>query len=51
MGFSSQEYQSGLSRSSPGDLSDPGMEPASLTLPVLAGWFFTTDATWEAGEL
>ena len=27
---------------------DPGVEPESLTPPVLAGGFFTTGATWEA---
>ena len=32
----------------PGDLSNPGIEPASLTSPELAGGFFTTGATWEA---
>ena len=26
----------------------PGVEPKSLTSPVLAGGFFTTSATWEA---
>ncbi|KAB0377508.1 hypothetical protein FD755_011952 [Muntiacus reevesi] len=39
MGFSRQEYWSGLSLSPPGDLPDPGMEPISL---ALAGGFFTT---------
>ena len=29
MGFSRQEYWSGLSCPSPGDLPDPGIEPAS----------------------
>ena len=29
----------------PGDLPDPGIEPAS---PALAGGFFTTSTTWEA---
>ena len=33
---------------SPGDLPDPGIEPASLMSPSLAGGFFTTSATWEA---
>ena len=42
MGFSRQEYWSGLPFSSPGDLSNPGIEPAS---PALAGWFFTTSTT------
>ena len=31
----------------PGDLPNPGIEPASLTSPALAGEFFTTNATWE----
>ena len=48
MEFSRQEYWSGLSIPSPGDLPDPGMELASLASPVLAGGFFTTNATWEA---
>ena len=34
MGFSSQEYWSGLPCPSPGDLSDPGIEPRSATLQV-----------------
>ena len=33
-----------------GDLSDPGIEPASLVSPALAGGFFTTSATREALE-
>ena len=32
MGFSRQEYWSGLPFPSPGDLPDPGMEPGSPTL-------------------
>ena len=40
MGFSRQEYWSGLPFPSPGDLPDPGIEPAS---PVLAGGFFATE--------
>ena len=40
MGFSRQEYWSGVPCPSPGDLPDPGIESASLTSPVLAGWFF-----------
>ena len=38
--FSRQEYWSGLSFPSPGDLPDPGMEPESS---ALAGGFFTTE--------
>ena len=45
MGFSRQEYWSGLPFPSPGNLSDPGIEPMSLTSPALAGRFFTTSAT------
>ena len=37
-GFSRQKYRSGLPFSSPGYLSDPGIEPTS---PALAGRFFT----------
>ena len=48
MGFSRQEYQSGLLCPPPGDLPDPGIEPASLTYPALADRFFTSNATWEA---
>ena len=32
----------------PGDLPDTGIEPKSLTSPVLTGGFFTTNTTWEA---
>ena len=35
MGFSRQEYCSELQCPSPGDLPDPGIEPASLTSPAL----------------
>ena len=46
--FSRQEYWSGLPFSIPGDFPDPGIEPASLASPALAGGFFTTSTTWEA---
>ena len=46
MGFSWQEYWSGLPCPRPGDLPDPGIKPLSLTSPALAGRFFTTRATW-----
>ena len=36
MGFSRQEYWSGLPFPSPGDLSDPGIEPRSPTLGAKA---------------
>ena len=48
MGFSRQEYQSGLPCPTPGDLPYPGIEPVSLVSPALAGGFFTTRPTWEA---
>ena len=31
-----------------GDLPDPGIEPATLASPALAGGFFTTSTSWEA---
>ena len=45
MGFSRQEYWSGLPFLSPDDLPDPRIEPAS---PALAGGFFYHWATREA---
>ena len=48
MGFSKQEYWSGLPFPSPGDLPDPGIRSTCLMYPSLAGMFFTTNATWEA---
>jgi len=47
MEFSRQEYWSGLPCSPPGDLSDLGMEAASLVSPALASGFFITSSTWE----
>ena len=43
MGFSRQEYWSGLPFPFPGDLPDPGIDPTSPASPVLAGRFFTTE--------
>ena len=40
MGFTRQEYWSGLPFATLGDLPDPGIKPA---FPALAGGFFTTD--------
>ena len=48
MGFSRQEYWSGLPCSSPGDLPNPGIEPSSLVTPASAGGFFTTSTAREA---
>ena len=47
MGFSRQEYRSGVPRPPPGDLSDPGMKPVSPASPTLAARFFISSATWE----
>ena len=47
MGFSRLEYCGGLPCPPPGDLPDPGIEPAFLTSPALAGGFFTTSTTLE----
>ena len=46
MGFSRQEYCSGLPFLSPGDLPDPEIESASLVSLALADRFFTS-ATCE----
>ena len=43
MGFSRQEYWSGLSCPSPGDLPDPGMEPASPVSPALQAYSLSTE--------
>ena len=40
MGFSRQEYRSGLPFLSPGDFPDPGVEPVS---PALTGRFFMAE--------
>ena len=45
MGFPRQEYWSGLLFPSPGDLPDPGIEPAS---PAMAGGFLSQWAAREA---
>ena len=44
MGFSRQEYWSGLPFPSPGKLPNPETEPVSL---ALVGRFFSTSASWE----
>ena len=45
MGLSRQEFCSGLSFPSLGDLPDPGIEPMS---PALAGGFFTIEPSGKA---
>ena len=46
MGFSRQEYCSGLPFPPPGDLPNPGIKPMSLLFPVLAGRFFIIGLPW-----
>ena len=48
MGFSRQEYWSGLPCPPSGDLHDSEIKPTSLTSTFIAAGFFTTSATWEA---
>ena len=43
MGFSRQEFWSGLPYPSPGDLPHPGIKPESPASPGLAGWSFITE--------
>ena len=47
MGFSRQEYWSGLPCLCPGDLPNPGIEPVSLMSFALAGGFFNTSVYKE----
>ena len=48
MGFSGQEYWSGLAFPPPGGLPDPGIKPES---PALAGAFFTTESPEKSHEI
>ena len=48
MGFSRQEYCSGLPCPPAEDFPNPGIKSTSPMSPGLAGRFFTTSATWEA---
>ena len=43
MGFSKQEYWSGLPFPPPGDLPDPGIEPVSPESLASGGGFFTIE--------
>jgi len=43
MGFSRQEYWSELPFPPPGELPNPGIEPASPVSPASADGFFTTE--------
>ena len=48
MGFSRQEYWSGLPCPPPGYLPDPGIKPTSLLSPALSGGFYTTELPGKA---
>jgi len=50
MGFSRQEYWSGLPCPSPGNYPDSEIKLASLESPALGGRFFTVSAAWEIRE-
>ena len=47
-GFPRQEYRSGLPFPSPGDLLNPGIEPAA---PILAGRCFTTEPSGKPNPM
>ena len=49
MGFSRQEYWSGLPFPPSGNLPNLGIELVSLASPVLVGGFFTTEPPGEEG--
>ena len=46
IGFSRQEYWSGLPCPSLGDIPDPGIKPSTLVSSALTNRCFTTCATW-----
>ena len=48
MGFSRQEHWSGLPCPPPGDLPNPGTEPASLETSALAGGFSASYTAWDS---
>ena len=47
MGFSRQEYSSGLLCPLPGDIPDQGIKLMSLTPPALVGGFFIAESPWK----
>ena len=47
MGFSRQEYWSGLPCPPPGDLPKPVIESVTLMSPALASRFFNSSTNWE----
>ena len=48
LGFSRQEYWSGLPCSPPGDLAHPGIELVPFSISCIGRGFSTTSTTWEA---
>ena len=50
MGFSRQEYGSGLQYSSPGDLPDPGTEPVSSVSVAMQDESLLLELSGEAGR-
>ena len=50
VGFSRQEYWSGLPCPPSGDLPESGIKPKSLMSSALTGRFLNTSATWEAHQ-
>ena len=50
MGFSRQEYQSGLPFPSPGDLPDPGIKPRSLALQANAAEYIMRNARLDEAQ-
>ena len=46
-GISQARTLSGLPFPTPGDLRNPGIKPASLAAPALAGRFFITEPPWR----
>ena len=51
IGFFQPEYWSGLPFSPPGDLPDPGIEPASPVCPTVAGRLFSTEPLGKPREM
>ena len=51
MGFSRQEYWSGVPFPNPGDLLHPGTEPVSRVSAALADGFFTTELSGNPGDV
>ena len=51
MEFSRQEYWSGLPFLSPGHLPNPGIKPASLVSPALAGGFLVCSFVFTIASL